>query len=148
MQTAAALAWPLLALISYPDKQKKCQEELDAVIGHARMPTFEDMDNLPYLKATVREALRWRAVTPLGRFSYVSGMNIVWLRLTSGLQHVTMQVTSSHLRHRYAGLHNSLQEWLVSRLFHPERHRLLCQRLVLYIWSFMRWSQLISLTGH
>jgi cytochrome P450 len=76
MQTAAALAWPHLALIAYPDKQKKCQEELDAVIGHARMPTFEDMDNLPYLKATVREALRWRAVTPLGRFFYVSGVSI------------------------------------------------------------------------
>jgi len=56
----------MLAMIAYPEKQKKCQEELDRVIGPARMPTFEDRNNLPYVSATVRELLRWRPVIPLG----------------------------------------------------------------------------------
>jgi len=66
MQLIAAMAWGLLGLLAFPDKQKKCQDELDAVVGRSRMPTFEDMDNLPYMKATVREALRWRPLSPFG----------------------------------------------------------------------------------
>jgi len=56
----------MLAMIAYPEKQKKCQEELDRVIGTSRMPTFEDQDHLPYVNATVRELLRWRPAFPLG----------------------------------------------------------------------------------
>ena len=55
-------------MIAHPEKQKKCQEELDTIVGRSRMPTFEDRDNLPYLRATVRELLRWRPVAPIGRF--------------------------------------------------------------------------------
>ena len=69
MQAAAVMEWTLLALVAYPNKQKKCQEELDTVVGRSRMPAFEDRDNLPYLKATVREALRWRSAVAIGGFS-------------------------------------------------------------------------------
>ncbi|KIM47085.1 hypothetical protein M413DRAFT_64051 [Hebeloma cylindrosporum] len=61
-----AILWFFLAMIAYPAKQRKCQEELDSIVGRSRMPTFEDRENLPYLKATVRELLRWRAISPLG----------------------------------------------------------------------------------
>ena len=57
----------MLAMIAYPEKQKKCQEELDTVIGRSRMPTLADWDSLPYLRATVREALRWRPIGPVGK---------------------------------------------------------------------------------
>ena len=57
----------MLAMIAFPAKQRRCQEELDTVIGRSRMPTFADRDNLPYLRATVREALRWRPVGPIGK---------------------------------------------------------------------------------
>ena len=57
----------MLAMIAYPEKQRKCQEELDTVIGRSRMPTFADSDNLPYLHATLREVLRWRSVGPVGK---------------------------------------------------------------------------------
>jgi len=56
----------MLAMIAYPDKQKKSQEELDGVFGSSRMPTFKDQDHLPYINATVRELLRWRSAFPLG----------------------------------------------------------------------------------
>jgi hypothetical protein len=95
LQAAAVMEWTLLALAAYPDKQKKCQEELDAVVGRSRMPTFEDRDNLPYLKATVREALRWRSAVAIGGFSLssvVNVMNNVRRIFSSGVQHVAMQV--------------------------------------------------------
>jgi cytochrome P450 len=56
----------MLAMIAYPEKQKKCQEELDAVVGRSRLPTFKDSNNLPYLQATIRELLRWRPIAPIG----------------------------------------------------------------------------------
>jgi len=60
------MSWFVLAMVAYPDAQKKCQAELDRAIGRSRMPTLEDRDRLPYIRATLREALRWRAVSPIG----------------------------------------------------------------------------------
>ena len=56
----------MLAMIAYPEVQKKCQEELDSVVGRSRMPTLKDRENLPYLRATVRELFRWRTPVPIG----------------------------------------------------------------------------------
>ena len=65
-------------MVIYPETQKRAQAELDAVVGRARLPTFADYENLPYIRAMVRlmftpctfirltpttqtkEALRWR----------------------------------------------------------------------------------------
>lgn len=53
-------------MVTYPDVQKRAQEELDAVVGRTRVPTFSDLPHLPYIRAMVKEALRWRPVDPLG----------------------------------------------------------------------------------
>ena len=66
-QTAATMAWFMLAMITHPEKQRKCQEELERVVGRSRMPTFKDQYSLPYIRATVRELLRWRPITPVGK---------------------------------------------------------------------------------
>ena len=50
----------------FPEVQKKAQEELMAVVGPDRLPEYEDQDSLPYLRAVMKECLRWRAVVPLG----------------------------------------------------------------------------------
>uniref|UniRef100_A0A0W0F6S8 Cytochrome p450 n=1 Tax=Moniliophthora roreri TaxID=221103 RepID=A0A0W0F6S8_MONRR len=60
---AGAIDWLILAMIRFPEAQRKAQEELDNVVGHARLPTLEDMENLPYMRAVT---LRWRPTTPLG----------------------------------------------------------------------------------
>ncbi|KAF8910811.1 cytochrome P450 [Mucidula mucida] len=64
--TAAVLEWFMLAMVKYPEIQKKCQDELDAVVGRSRMPTYADRDFLPYISATVRECLRWKPIDPVG----------------------------------------------------------------------------------
>ncbi|KAI0647837.1 cytochrome P450 [Trametes meyenii] len=56
----------LLALTLYPEVQRKAQAELDAIVGRHRLPEFEDRDNLVYINAIVKEALRWHNVFPLG----------------------------------------------------------------------------------
>ncbi|KAN0132228.1 Cytochrome P450 [Lactarius tabidus] len=64
--TSAVLAWWMLAMVTYPEVQKRAQAELDAVVGRSRTPTFADLPHLPYIRAMVKEALRWRPVDPVG----------------------------------------------------------------------------------
>lgn len=44
----------------------KAQAELDRVVGSDRLPTFEDLEELPYVRAVVNETLRWRPIAVLG----------------------------------------------------------------------------------
>ncbi len=49
----------VLAMVLYPNKQAKAQEELDRVIGNGgRLPEYEDEQNLPYLNALLKEVMR------------------------------------------------------------------------------------------
>ena len=51
--------------MAYPETQARAQAELDAVVGRTRLPTFADCPSLPYLRAMVKEVLRWRPIAPL-----------------------------------------------------------------------------------
>ena len=53
-------------MVLYPDVQRRAQSELDTVLGHVRLPTFDDRPSLPFIDGIVLEALRWNGVTPLG----------------------------------------------------------------------------------
>ncbi|KAG2749411.1 cytochrome P450 [Suillus brevipes Sb2] len=55
-----------LAMVSYPDVQRRAQAEIDSVIGKDRLPTFEDRASLPYVESVLRETLRWQPIGPLG----------------------------------------------------------------------------------
>ncbi|KAI0700497.1 cytochrome P450 [Cerioporus squamosus] len=63
---SGTMAWFMLAMVLYPEAQRKAQEELDAVVGRSRLPTFDDLDNLVHIQAIVKEILRWHPVDPLG----------------------------------------------------------------------------------
>ena len=54
------------AMVAYPEVQKKAQKQIDEVIGDDRSPNWQDYARLPYVAQCVKEALRWRPVTPLG----------------------------------------------------------------------------------
>ena len=61
------MAWFWLAIVAFPEVQKKAQAELDEVVGRHRLPTFADYERLPYIRAIVKESLRWKTVDPLGK---------------------------------------------------------------------------------
>lgn len=50
----------------YPSAQKNAQAELDRVVGTDRLPEFDDLQELPFVRAIVMETLRWIPVLPFG----------------------------------------------------------------------------------
>jgi cytochrome P450 len=64
--TATTLRWWILAMIAFPEVQCRAQAELDAVVGRARLPTYADAPRLPYVRAIIKEVLRWRPIVRLG----------------------------------------------------------------------------------
>ncbi|KAL4264187.1 cytochrome P450 family protein [Pleurotus pulmonarius] len=60
-----ALKTFFVAMVLYPDVQKRGQQELDTYAG-SQLPTFDDLPHMPYVHAIMLEVLRWQAVLPLG----------------------------------------------------------------------------------
>ena len=50
----------------YPEILEKARAEVDAVVGHERLPTMQDREGLPYVNAICKELLRWNVVVPIG----------------------------------------------------------------------------------
>ena len=89
--TASAIGTFFLAMVCYPEAQKKAQAELDEVLN-GRLPEHSDFPSLPYISALVKEIYRyddicfqysllpvncvsrWKPVFPLGRSSFLSNM--------------------------------------------------------------------------
>lgn len=65
LTVAAPMQSFCLALCYYPQYQPLLHEEIDRVLGN-RMPTFQDMPDMPVLRAFIRETLRWRPPVPTG----------------------------------------------------------------------------------
>jgi len=72
----------LLALLIYPEVQRKAQRELDLVLS-GRLPTLDDVQEIPYISALVKEVLRWQAVTPVGKCFILFGLaqNLILLTI-------------------------------------------------------------------
>jgi hypothetical protein len=117
--TASALGTFFLAMVCYPEVQKKAQEELDKVLN-GRLPEYSDIGSLPYFSALVKEVYRyvevcskdslphakhvsvssrWQPVTPLGRPLF--SQQIVLNRRSLSRQGVVHQLTSDDLYNGY-----------------------------------------------
>ncbi|KAB5588638.1 O-methylsterigmatocystin oxidoreductase [Ceratobasidium theobromae] len=55
-----------VAMLLYPETQRKAQEELDQIVGSERFPEMSDLPQLPYLNNLLQELFRWQPVLPLG----------------------------------------------------------------------------------
>ncbi|EGU78724.1 hypothetical protein FOXB_10751 [Fusarium oxysporum f. sp. conglutinans Fo5176] len=64
--TVSSIHGFVLAMLLFPDVQRKAQQEIDSVVGSDRLPQFDDRDNLPYVDALIKETLRWIPVTAMG----------------------------------------------------------------------------------
>jgi hypothetical protein len=51
---------------SNPDVVRRAQAEIDEVVGATRLPSLDDVKNLPYVAAVIEEILRWRPIGPEG----------------------------------------------------------------------------------
>ncbi|KAJ5618601.1 hypothetical protein N7528_006712 [Penicillium herquei] len=70
--TSSALNSCVRYLAAYPEAQAKAYEEVQRVIGENRVPNFDDEQDLPYIRACVKEILRIRPVTNVGTPHYTT----------------------------------------------------------------------------
>lgn len=68
--TATTLNNFVLTMLLFPEAMRQAQEELDRVVGTSRLPTWSDEQDLPYVRALVKEVLRWRPVNKFGMPHY------------------------------------------------------------------------------
>ena len=55
----------ILAMVMFPEAQRKAPEEIDGLIGSGRLPQFKDQDRLPYIQGIVKEIYRCAPVAPM-----------------------------------------------------------------------------------
>lgn len=70
--TSSSLNSAILYLAANPAVQARAHEELDKVVGSSSSPTFEHEQDLPYIRAMVKEVLRIRPVTNIGSPHYTT----------------------------------------------------------------------------
>ena len=63
--TVSTISSFTLAMMLFPDVQRRAQNEIDEVVGTERLPGFQDRGRLPYVNALVKETLRWLPVVPI-----------------------------------------------------------------------------------
>ena len=88
LESVPLQAW-VIAMIHFPEWQKRGQEEVDAVCGD-RMPTSDDIQQLPVVRALIRETFRWRTPVPFGRSSFLDAVRKFLLR-EIGVPHKLVQ---------------------------------------------------------
>ena len=66
-----------LAMVLYPEVQRRAQKEIDNLVGTDRLPEFRDLASMPYILALLKELLRWQPVAPLGR-CYIHRIQNPW----------------------------------------------------------------------
>ena len=67
LKTVGTASSVILALAMYPQLQKQAQQEIESVVGSGHLPDFEDLSQLHYLHAFIKEVVRMWPVTPVGK---------------------------------------------------------------------------------
>ncbi|KAL5322043.1 hypothetical protein ACEPPN_010011 [Leptodophora sp. 'Broadleaf-Isolate-01'] len=70
--TSSSLNSLILYLAANPVIQARAHDELDKVVGSSASPTFDHENELPYIRAMVKEILRIRPVTNIGTPHYTT----------------------------------------------------------------------------
>lgn len=58
-QVQSALRTFLIAMMLYPEVQKKAQAAIDTVVQGQSAPSLQDKESLPYVEAILKELLRY-----------------------------------------------------------------------------------------
>ncbi|KAG6908995.1 hypothetical protein DXG01_002484 [Tephrocybe rancida] len=90
---AGSFLWFLLAMILFPETMQKAQAEIDRVLGtdgHT-LPTFTDLEKLPYCVALTKEVFRWMPAAP-GGFPHYSDDEDTYKGYTVAIKANTMVI--------------------------------------------------------
>ncbi|MCO5612586.1 hypothetical protein L7F22_066854 [Adiantum nelumboides] len=63
--SAISIEWGLSELLTHPSIMKRLQEELESVVGGSRLVCESDVEHMPYLRAVVKETMRFHPVSPI-----------------------------------------------------------------------------------
>ncbi|KAL0968538.1 hypothetical protein UPYG_G00268160 [Umbra pygmaea] len=66
--TSNTMLTAFLYLMTHPEIQEKCQQEIDKVLGGKEHATFEDRNMMPYTQAVIHESQRIASTVPLSVF--------------------------------------------------------------------------------
>lgn len=75
--TALSICNSILAAARHPEAQAMVHAELDEMVGSHRVPTFDDDESLPVLRAFILESMRWRPLVPMG-LPHRATEDIIW----------------------------------------------------------------------
>jgi cytochrome P450 len=64
--TSSTLYAFVQAMVLFPEVQAKAKAEIERVVGGSRLPTMDDEMDLQYIRACMKESLRWMPTTILG----------------------------------------------------------------------------------
>lgn len=112
--TSSIMTVFLLAMVMYPEVQKKAQCEIENLIGSEnRLPALSDREQLPYINALLKECHRWFPIVPMGQ-CHVTTQELIYdgYRIPKG---------ASLLTARWWFLHDP-QVYTNPSLFEPERY--------------------------
>ncbi|KAM4837278.1 cytochrome P450 4V2 [Thomomys bottae] len=110
--TAAAINWALYLLGSYPEVQKKVDNELDEIFGKSdRLATLEDLKKLKYLECVIKETLRLFPSVPFFARSLSEDCEVAGYKVWKGTEAVIIP---------YA-LHRDPKHFPDPEEFQPER---------------------------
>lgn len=85
----------VMACLAYPGVVQKAREEIDRICGAdaERLPSLDDLPNLPYMCAVVKEVLRWRPTVPLiPQRVLVEDMEFEGYRFPAGTEFLTNSI--------------------------------------------------------
>lgn len=60
-----SMLWALLFLANNPAVQRRLQKDIDEIVPRDKLPSIDDRSKLPYLEATISEAMRIKTLSPL-----------------------------------------------------------------------------------
>lgn len=66
--TSKMSSWSFLeAMMRFPEVQEKARKEVESIVGVAdRLPVYEDLEKIPYVRCLMKELWRWRPPVALG----------------------------------------------------------------------------------
>jgi len=111
--TSALLSWTMYFLSQNPHVEKKCQEEVEKILGEDGMPTEKNIGQFKYLNMVLREALRMRPSANV--FSRAC--------LNREDTHIGPYKVPGHagLLFNVVGIHYNEKFWPQPKVFDPER---------------------------